>query len=91
MFDFFADSIERIDVLAPMYVKMGELADKFFVPAELDLVLHLALQGVVPTPLEAPDFPTASIGSLIQTVDPHYGLSLPDNDRPLVVVMGGAK
>lgn len=90
MFDFFADSVGRIDELMPLYrcVESGGLAGKFFVIPEPDVIAHLAGCGIVPTPLEAPDFPTESIGALIQSIDPHHGLGLPDNDRPLVVVMG---
>ncbi len=91
MYDFLADSTERIDVLAPMFIKLDELVGRFFVPAKLELVLHLAKQGVIPTPLHPPEFATASIGALIQSVDPMYGLGVPNGDRPLVVVQGGAK
>ena len=58
--DFFADSIECIDRLAPFY-KEKELegtAGRFYVPPDINLMVHLAGLNIPSMPLSGQDYGT---------------------------------
>jgi hypothetical protein len=52
--DFFADSIESADELIPIYKAFGDRAGHFFVPVNLEVIMHLAGRGIAPMPLDKP-------------------------------------
>jgi hypothetical protein len=85
MADFFADSVEKVDMLAPYFIRLGEMAGKFYVPPLPDIIACVASWNIVPTPLEMADIGPTSIESLIQTIDPNFGLCIPSGDRPIFI------